>query len=117
MIFDIIQKNLFYDESLKRWFTQYPWKLPRDSLPKNYKVALRNLYAIEKRLSQDEELAQDLCNHIQALNDRGADVILSEDDISKWEGDYYYLALVGIMGKKKWLHICVDASRKQGDHE
>ena len=112
--FDIIQKNLFYDESLKRWFTQYPWKLPRDSLPKNYKVALQNLYAMEKRLSHDEELAQDFCDQIQAMIDRGAAVILSEDDISKWEGDYYYLALVGIKGKKKWLRICFDASRKQG---
>jgi hypothetical protein len=41
-------------------------------------------------------------------------VILSEDDISKWEGDYYYLALVGIKGKKKWLRVCFNVSRKQG---
>ena len=44
--FDIIQKNLFYDESLKKWFTQYSWKLPRDTLPRNYKVALQNFHAI-----------------------------------------------------------------------
>ena len=56
---------------------------------------------MEKRLSHNEELAQDFCDQIQAMIDRGAAVILSEDDISKWEGDYYYLALVGIKGKKK----------------
>ena len=41
-------------------------------------------------------------------------MILYEEEITKWKGDYYYLALVGIKGKKKWLRICFDASRKQG---
>ena len=63
---------------------------------------------MEKRLSHDEELARD---QIQAMIDRGAAVILSEDDISKWEGAYYYLALVGIKGEKKWPRF--DASKKQ----
>ena len=86
----------------------------RDTLPKNYKVALQNLHAIEKRLSQDEELAKDFCNQIQDMIDRGVAVILSEDEVANWKGDYHYLALVGIKGKKKWLRICFDASRKQG---
>ena len=55
---------------------------------KNYKVALKKLYAIEKHLSHNEKLAQDLCDQIQDMIDRGAAVILSKEDTSKWEGDY-----------------------------
>ena len=112
--YDIIQSNLFYDDHAGRWVTEYPWNLPRGTLPKNYKVALQNLHAMEKRLAHDKELAQDFCNQIQDMVDRGAAVVLSEEEIAAWEGDYYYLALVGIKGKKKWLRICFDASRKQG---
>ena len=111
---DLIKKNLIYDELEKRWVTEYPWKVARDTLPRNEKIALQSLHAMEKRLSHDEELAQDFCKQIEDMVARGAAVILTDEEISAWEGDYYYLSLVGIKGKKKWLRICFDASRKQG---
>ena len=111
---DLIKKNLFYDESAKRWVTEYPWKVPRDTLPRNHKIAMQNLCAMEKRLAHDDELANDFCKQIQDMLDRGAAVVLSEEELSNWSGDFYYLALVGIKGKKKWLRICFDAARKQG---
>ena len=45
---------------------------------------------------------------------REAAVILTDQEVREWEGDYYYIPLVGVKGKKKWLRICFDASRKQG---
>ena len=53
-------------------------------LPRNYKIALQNFYAIEKHLSDDEELSKDFYNQIEDMIDRVAAVI------------YYNMALVGI---------------------
>ena len=41
--YDIIQKNLFYDEQKKTWFTEYPWVCVRSVLPRNDKTALQSL--------------------------------------------------------------------------
>ena len=46
---------------------------------------------------------------------RGAAVILSDEEVLLWDGDYYYLPMVAVKGKK-WLRVCFDASRKQGRH-
>ena len=40
-------------------------------------------------------------------------VILSDEEVALWEGDYYCLPMVVVKGKK-WLGVCFDASRKQG---
>ena len=50
--FDIIHKNLFYHESLKRWFTQYPWKLPCDSLQELQSCSEKIVCDRETSLSQ-----------------------------------------------------------------
>ena len=110
---DIIKKNLTYDETAKRWFTEYPWITPRSALPRNEKQASQVLHALEKRLSANQELAKDFCDQIQAMIDRGAAIILSKEELDAWEGDYYYLPLVGVKGKKNVLQVCFDASRKQ----
>ena len=112
--FDIIQKNLFYNDFAKRWFTEYPWKCSRSDLPKNENIALQCLMALEKRLLKDPELAQDFCSQIQDMVDRGVAVNLMEEELSAWKKDYYYLPLIGVKGKKKWLRVCFDASRRQG---
>jgi hypothetical protein len=45
--------------------------------------------------------------------DRGAAAALTEKEIREWEGDYYYLPLVGVSVPGKWFRICFDASRRQ----
>ena len=37
--YDLIMKNLYYDKEKKRWFTHYPWKCARCTLPKNKAAA------------------------------------------------------------------------------
>ena len=111
---DRIMNNLVYDESLKRWITPLPWKFPRSDLPKNEKIALQSLHALERRLSKDPELAKDFSNQIKEMVQRGAAAVLAKEEVSSWEGDYYYLPMVGVKGKKKWLRVCFDASRRQG---
>ena len=112
--YDLIEKNLVYDESNNCWITEYPWKVPRSTLPRNENSAMQCLLSFEKRLSRDTELAQDFCEQIEGMVTRGAAVILSEEEVSLWKGDYFYLPLVGVkQPKKKWLRVCYDASRKQ----
>ena len=112
--FDLIQKNLKYNSSEKRWYTVYPWLCDRSTLPKNEKIACQSLVTLERNLSRNPELAEDFCKQIEDMVSRGAATVLSEEQLSAWEGDYYYLPLVGVKGKKKWLRLCFDASRRQG---
>ena len=110
---DTIIKNLVYDREAKRWFTSYPWKVPRDTLPKNDKAAYQCLLALERRLSKDKERADNFVDQIQAMVDRGSAIILSADQIERWKGDYYYIPLIGVQQPTKWFRICFDASRRQ----
>ena len=110
--FDVIMKNLKYDEEKKRWYTSYPWKWDRSALPRNDKAALKLLHSLEKSLQKKPELAREYCEQIQDMVDRGAAVLLSEEVLKGWNGDYYYLPIVGVKGKKS-LRVCFDAARKQ----
>ena len=110
--FDRIMSNLTYDSDNKRWLTSYPWKSSRSALPRNEKAAFQCLLGLEKRLKNDPELAAEYNNQIQAMVERGAAVLLSEEVRKAWDGDYYYLPIVGVKGKKS-LRVCFDASRKQ----
>ena len=38
--YDVIQRNLVYDEHEKRWYTEYPWKTERSALPRNDNASL-----------------------------------------------------------------------------
>ena len=112
--FDLIQQNLKYNEEERRYYTVYPWKCPRSTLPKNDKIAHQSLLSLEHRLSKDPELAEDFCNQITDMLKRGAAIVLSDEEVHSWKGDYYFLPLVGVKGKKKWLRLCFDAARRQG---
>ena len=80
-------------------------------LPKNDRQALQSLYNLERMLDKNKEMADDFCRQIDDMVAREAAVILTDQEVRKWEGDYYYIPLVGVKGKKKWLRICFDASR------
>ena len=111
--FDAIMNNLFYDEESRRWKTKYPWKFDRSILPRNDNAAMKQLLATEKFLKKNPDLAVEFCDQIQSMLDRGVAVILSEEEIEQWEGDYHYLAMVGVKGKKSY-RVCFDFARKQG---
>ena len=99
--YDIIQKNLFYDEEKKRWYTEYPWLCKRSILPKNEKIALQSLISVERNLSRNPEMAEAYYRQIQDMVEGGAAVVLSPEELSAWEGDYYYLPHLGVKQKKK----------------
>ena len=82
-------------------------------LPRNDKIALQNLINLERSLSRNgDQLADDFAKQIDDMVARGAAVILSDEEVLLWDGDYYYLPMVAVKGKK-WLRVCYDASRKQ----
>ena len=87
----------------------------RSTLPKNDRIAYQSLLALERKLSKDMELADDFCKQIEDMIQQGVEVVLSDEVIEAWKGDYYFLPLVGVkQTKKKWLKVCFDASRRQG---
>ena len=111
--FDVILKNLFRKKGENRWYTSYPWRCARRVLLKNDKAAMQNLLSLERNLAKYKELAEDFSRQIDDMVNRGVAVILSREALDEWKGDYYYLPMVGVKGKKKWLRVCFDASRKQ----
>ncbi len=119
--FDEIQKNLKYNAYERRWYTIYPWIVPRSTLPKNDKSAYQSLATLERKLSRNPELSKEFCGQVEDMVKRGAAVILSQDQLDSWEGDYHYIPLVGAIKpnqpkNKKWLRVCSDASRRQGGY-
>ena len=52
---------------------------------------------------------------IDEMVKRRSAVILSNEELSSWDGDYYYLPLLPAKGGK-WLRPVFDASRKQGGY-
>ena len=113
---DVIAGNLIYKEAQKRWFTSYPWLCPRSALSKNDGIAYQSLMSLEKNLRRNPDLAQAFLEQIDEMVSRGAAVLLSDEDLSGWEGDYFYLPMVGVKSKSKRFRVCFDASRKQGSN-
>ena len=111
--FETIQNNLFYNEDEKCWYTKYPWTCDRHALPKNEKIAFQCMQSLERSLSKNPELAEDFCRQIDEMVIRKSARILSDDELNNWKGDYYYLPVLGVKGKK-WLRLVFDASRRQG---
>ena len=72
------------------------------------------MLSLERRLQKNPQLAEEYCKQIQAMVDRGAAVVLSDNELQSWEGDYYYLTLLGVKGKKSELRVVFDAARRQG---
>ena len=70
------------------------------------------LQGLEKSLQKSPELANEYNLQIQDMVDRGAAILLFEEVLKAWVGDYYYLPIVGVKSKKS-LRLCFDASRKQ----
>ena len=95
----------------------YPWITARSALPKNEKAAYQALLALERRLQKFPELAEEFCEQIQAMIDRGVAVEISDDELQNWTGDYYYLNLLGVKGKDgKDLRVVFDAARRHGGY-
>ena len=47
----------------------------------------------------DSKLAEDYCQQIKAMLERGAAVILMEEELREWDKAYHYLPLMGEKGK------------------
>ena len=56
--YEVIQKNLIYDENKNRWSTEYPWLTERSALPRNDYSALKLLLILENLLRKKPELAE-----------------------------------------------------------
>ena len=109
---DIINNNLFRVMDEQRWYTSLPWKDGRHVLPKNDKSALKDLMKVEKMLQSNPEKSAELCRQVDEMIESGVAIRLSEQEVKEWDGNYHYLPMVLVKGKKKF-RVCFDASRSQ----
>ena len=109
--FDVINNSLFRKEGENRWYTGYPWINGREVLPKNDKSALQSLLSLEKMLKRNPEKAEAFNQQINDMIERGAAILLTDEQVSSWNGPYHYLPMVLVKGKR-W-RVCFDASRSQ----
>ena len=115
---DVINNKLYRVEvdGKIRWMTEYPWKCLRSVLPRNEKAAYQNLCSLQRSFDKNPGLEEEFNKQVEEMIARGAAVVLSEEQLSSWKGDYYYLPLVGVKSKNKRFRLCFDASRRQGRH-
>ena len=69
--------------------------------------------SLERMLSKNPELAEDFNRQMEEMVKRVSARILTDQEQTDWKGDYYYLPVLGVKGKK-WLRLVFDASRRQG---
>ena len=113
--YDKIQSNLVYNEGEKRWYVELPWATARSALPRNDAAALKLLCSFERQLSKKLELSEAYCEQIKLMVERGAAIELTKEQLESWNGDFYYLPLLGVM-KNNQLRVVFDAARKQCGH-
>ena len=92
----MINNNLCYDEDAGAWVTELPWRVERSTLARNEKAALQNLLSHEYRLDKEQGQAEDWINQIQMMVERGAAVVLWEEEVANWKRDYHYLPMVAV---------------------
>ena len=73
------------------WFATYPWIRDPKGLPDNKRIALKILESTERRLLNNAEYAKMYCNQIKDMVDRKVADKLTEDELTEYEGPYYYL--------------------------
>ena len=112
---DEFNRNLKYNAAERRYYTVYPWLVSRSTLPKNDRIAYQCLLSLERKLSQDPNLAEEFCSQVEDMLKRGVAIVLTDDDVASWKGDYYFLPMIAVKSKKS-LRVCFDASRRQGGY-
>ena len=100
---DIVNGGLTYCKESKRWFAELPWKTSRNALARNDKAALKGLVSVEKLLIKKPDLAEEFCQQIKVMVERGAAVLLSNEERESWKGDYHFLPMVGVKNIKRPL--------------
>ena len=55
---------------------------------------------MEKSLAKKSTLAEEFNEEIRVMIERGSAVPLSKEVLDNWNGDYYYLPIFGVQGKK-----------------
>ena len=87
----------------------------RSTLGKNDRIAYQCLLSLERKLSQNPELAEFFCSQIEEMLKRGAAVVFTVEELEAWTGDYYYLPMVAAKNEDTF-RLCFDASRRQGGY-
>ena len=80
-----------------RWYTSYPWIVDPKLLPNNYAGAFATLKNTEKQLLKDPGWAATYKAQIQDLIDRGVARVLTDQEMSNWDGPVFYIS-----------HMCVE---------
>ena len=112
----LIEKNLTFNESTKRWTARYPKKVEIHNLTDNYHDALKRLNSLERKLKRDDNLHNQFVDVFKEAVDRGLYRRLSTDEINQYEGKVRYspLVLVAKDSESTPLRVCADSSCSSG---
>ncbi|XP_057308008.1 uncharacterized protein LOC130645900 [Hydractinia symbiolongicarpus] len=88
----LIEDNLKYDETEKRWEAAYLWIKDPHELPNNRSVVLARLQSTEKRLLKNLEHVDTYNRQIQDMIKRGASRIVSTEELNQYRGPIHYIS-------------------------
>lgn len=88
---NLINQGLTYLQDNKCFVAAYPWIRDPSCLPDNYFMARRRLECTERRLLRNPDHLEVYHKQIVDMLDRKVARILTEEEIKKYNGPYYYL--------------------------
>ena len=88
----LIQSKLRYDAPHKRWVAGYPWLVEPSTLSDNYPAVYSTLCRTERTLDRDSDWKSTYQKQIDDHESRGVARKLSPEEISSWDGPYYYIS-------------------------
>ena len=111
---NLINQGFTYLEDKKCFVAAYPWIRDPSYLPDNYFMARRRLECTERRILRNSEHLEVYHNQIIDMLDRKLARILTEEEIKKYNGPYYYLCHHDVLkdSSSTPCHIVFNSSAK-----
>ena len=82
---------------------------------KTKRVHTPNLLSLGKMLERNEEKAAALNQQIQEMIESDTAVLVTDDEFRSWNGNYHFLPMVPVRGKKRW-RVYFDAAKSQSGY-
>ena len=95
--YNLIERNLVYDHTEKKWRTSYPWIREPKLLPNNRCIAVATVKPTETLLSRNKNHAQLYRRQINDMIERNVVPKVSAEELRQYKGPKYYIAHHAVM--------------------
>ena len=92
--YNLIERNLVYDHTNKKWRTSYPWN---QIMPNNRCIAVATLKSTETPSSRNKNHAQLYKRQIKDMIERNVVRKVSAEELRQYKGPKYYIAHHAVM--------------------